>query len=135
MIQPPRQISDAIQPKVNEALDGLKAQNIIADMDRPTDWVRNLVIVENKSGALRLCLDPRRSSSTVWHESIHSGRHEEWLLAREAKRIIVVLLHLEHAMGLETLPSNALRNLLSKRHNAETKRGNIWRHSMCPRHC
>ena len=30
-------------------------QNIIADVDEPTEWVSNLVIVENKSGALRLC--------------------------------------------------------------------------------
>ena len=58
VIQPPRKMY-AFHPKVKEALDGLKAQNIIADMDRPTDWVRNLVIVDNKCGALRLCLDPR----------------------------------------------------------------------------
>ena len=54
VIQPPRKILYAIQPKVKEALDGLKVQNIIADVDRPTDWVSNLVIVEKKSGALRL---------------------------------------------------------------------------------
>ena len=38
-------------------LDKLKDQNIIADFDKPTEWVSNLVIVEKKSGALRLCLD------------------------------------------------------------------------------
>ena len=53
-IQPPRKIPYAIQPKVKKALDGLEAQNIIADVDRPTDWVSNLVIVEKISGALRL---------------------------------------------------------------------------------
>ena len=58
-IQPPRKIPYAIQPKVKEAFDGLKAQNTIADVDRPTDCVSNLVIVEKKSGALRLGLDPR----------------------------------------------------------------------------
>ena len=50
VIQPPRNIPHSIQPKVKEALDGLKAQNIIADEDIPTDWVSNLVIVEKKSG-------------------------------------------------------------------------------------
>ena len=49
------------------------------------------------------------------------------LLAREAKRRIVVLLllHVQHVMGQERLPSNALRNLLRKRNNAEMKLGNI----------
>ena len=54
MIQPPRKIPYAIHPKVKETLDGLKAQHIIADVDNPTDWIIDLVIVENESGALRL---------------------------------------------------------------------------------
>ena len=40
VIQPPRKIPYAIQPK--EALDGVKDQNIIADVDRPTDWISKL---------------------------------------------------------------------------------------------
>ena len=68
VIQPSRKIPYAIQPKVKEALDGLKAQNIIADVDRPTDWVSNLVIVEKKSGALRLCLDPRPLNVAIKRE-------------------------------------------------------------------
>ena len=46
VIQPPRTIPYAIQPKLKEALDRLKVQNIIADVDKPTEWVSNLVIVE-----------------------------------------------------------------------------------------
>ena len=68
VIQPPPKFPYAIQPKFKEALDGLKAQNIIADVDRPTDWVSNLVIVENKSGALRLCLDPRPLNVAIKRE-------------------------------------------------------------------
>ena len=41
VIQPPRKIPYAIQPKVKEAFRGLKAQNIIADVDRPTDCFSN----------------------------------------------------------------------------------------------
>ena len=51
VIQPQWKIPYVTQPKLKEALDGLKAQNIIAVVDRPTDWVSNLVIVERKSGA------------------------------------------------------------------------------------
>ena len=56
-------------------------------------------------------------------------------MTRVAKRRIIVLLHVQHAMEQETLPSNALWNLLRKQNNAETKQGNIWRHSRSPRHC
>ena len=58
-----------------------------------------------------------------------------WHVKLSEESSYYILLHLQHAMGQETLPSNALRKLLSKRNNAETKRGNIWRHSMSPRHC
>ena len=59
VIQPPRNIPYGIQPNLKEALDRLKVQDFIADVDNLTEWVSNLVIVEKKSGALRLCLDPR----------------------------------------------------------------------------
>ena len=58
VIQPPRKIPYAIQSKVKEALD----------VDRPTDWVSNLVIVENKYGALILSLDPRTLNVAIKRE-------------------------------------------------------------------
>ena len=59
VIQPPRRIPYATQPKLKKALDELKGRNIIADVDKPTEWVSNIVIVEKKNGSLRLCLDPK----------------------------------------------------------------------------
>ena len=49
-------------------LDKLKDQNIIADIYKPTEWISNLVIVEKKSGALRLCLDPRLLNAAIKRE-------------------------------------------------------------------
>ena len=68
VIQPPRKIPYAIQPKLKEALDRLKVQNIITDVDKPTEWVSNLVIVEKKSGALKLCLDPQPLNAAIKRE-------------------------------------------------------------------
>ena len=45
-----------------------KDQNIIADIDKPTEWVSNPVMVEQKSGALRLCLDPRPLNAAIKRE-------------------------------------------------------------------
>ena len=34
-------------------------------MDQPTNWVHKLVIVEEKNGSLRLCLDSRDLNKAV----------------------------------------------------------------------
>ena len=68
VIQPPRKIPYAIQPKLKEALDQLKVQNIIAGVDKPTEWVSNMVRVEKKSGAPRLYLDPRPLNAAIKRE-------------------------------------------------------------------
>ena len=59
IIQQLRRIPYATQPTLKKTLDVLKAQNIIADVDKPTEWVSNIVIVEKNNGSLRLCLDPK----------------------------------------------------------------------------
>ena len=46
VIQQPRRIPYATQPKLKKTLDALKAQNIIADVDKLTELVSNIVIVE-----------------------------------------------------------------------------------------
>ena len=60
IIQQPCRILYAMQPKLKKTLDVLKEQNIIMDVDKPTEWVCNIIIVEKKNGSLRLCLDPKR---------------------------------------------------------------------------
>ena len=71
VIQPPRKIPYATQPTLKVVLDKLKDQNIIADVDKPIEWVSNLFIVEKKSGALRLS----RSSTTKRSHQARAARH------------------------------------------------------------
>ena len=40
----------------------------MADVEIPTDWVNNLVIVEKKNNALRLCLDPKPLNAVIKRE-------------------------------------------------------------------
>ena len=56
VIQQPCRIPYATQPKLTKTLDVLKEQNIIVDVNKPTEWVSNIVVVEKKNGSLRLCL-------------------------------------------------------------------------------
>ena len=68
VIQQPRRIPYATQPKLKKTLDALKEQNIVADVDKPTEWVSNIVIVEKKNGSLRLCLDPKPLNEAIKRE-------------------------------------------------------------------
>lgn len=43
--------------KLKEKLNQMECDRIIAIVDKPTNWVNSLVIVEKKDGSLRLCLD------------------------------------------------------------------------------
>jgi hypothetical protein len=46
-------------PALKQTLENLEKQGVIADVDKPTEWVHNLVITEKKNGSLRVCLDPK----------------------------------------------------------------------------
>lgn len=64
-IQPPRKVPLSLIPKLKETLDNLTKSGVISKLDRPTDWVNSLVIVEKKDGSLRLCLDPKNLNNAI----------------------------------------------------------------------
>lgn len=66
--EPPRRVPFALQDRLKLKLDSMEQQGVIVKMDRPTDWVHNLVIVEKKDGGLRICLDPRNLNQAIKRE-------------------------------------------------------------------
>ena len=42
--------------------------NIIADVDEPTEWVHNIVVIEKKDKQLRICLDPKPLNAVILRE-------------------------------------------------------------------
>ena len=68
VIHPPRHVPLTLQPRLKEALDNMERLGVIVKRDEPTDWVNSLLIVEKKSGALRLCLDPRDLNQWIKRE-------------------------------------------------------------------
>ena len=68
VIQTPRRIPYAKHDKLKQTLDRLQAQGIVADVNKPTDWVSNLVIVEKKDKSFRLCLDPKPLNTAIKRE-------------------------------------------------------------------
>lgn len=59
-IQMFRRIPQALNSRVKNKLDDLERQGIIRKVEKPTEWLNPLVIVEKKNGDLRLCLCPKK---------------------------------------------------------------------------
>ena len=68
VIQAARTFPYAKQQKLKETLIRLEEKMIIANVDKPTDWVNNLVVTEKKNGSMRVCLDPRPLNKAIKRE-------------------------------------------------------------------
>ena len=68
VVQPARKIPFSKLELLKRHLTKLEEQNIIAPVDKPTDWVSNLVITEKKNGKLRICLDPKPLNRAIKRE-------------------------------------------------------------------
>ena len=65
----PRRIAVALRPKLREALDDLVAQDVIAPVTTPTEWISSIVAVPKKNGKLRICLDPKDLNRAIQREN------------------------------------------------------------------
>ena len=67
VIQPPRRFPYTHLKKLKTTLEKMENQEIVASVDKPTDWVSNLTVVE-KNGTLRVCLDPKLLNEAIKRE-------------------------------------------------------------------
>ena len=68
VVSPVRRIPVSLTVKVKHELDHLSAKNVITPVQQPTDWVSNLVVTMQKSGDLRVCLDPQELNKALKRE-------------------------------------------------------------------
>lgn len=68
VVNPPRRVPLALTGKLKQSITHLEQQGIVSRVDRPTNWVHNLVIAEKTNGELRLCLDPKDLNLAVKRE-------------------------------------------------------------------
>ena len=68
VISPPRRISVALKDRVNKEIDRLTQIGVIAPVDQPTRWVSQMVASSKKSGAMRICIDPRPLNKALKRE-------------------------------------------------------------------
>ncbi|GBN62739.1 Uncharacterized protein K02A2.6, partial [Araneus ventricosus] len=91
VIHPPRRVPQALQPKLKETLDKLEKEKIVSKVNKPTDWVQSLVIVEKPNGNLRLCLDPRDLNKVIKFEHYRIPSADDIINSLEGKKIFSVV--------------------------------------------
>ena len=91
VVHPPRKVPAALRNTLLQELQRLEKDKIIEKVDHPTNWVNSLVIVEKKSGGLRLCLDPRDLNKAIKREHYQLPTIEEIVSRQSGNRIFSVL--------------------------------------------
>lgn len=67
-VQPIRRIPHALHSRVKDKLESLEKLGIIRKVEKPTEWLNPLVIIEKKNSDLRLCLDPKYLNDVIQRE-------------------------------------------------------------------
>ncbi|GFU11707.1 retrovirus-related Pol polyprotein from transposon 297 [Trichonephila clavipes] len=91
VIHSPRRVPLALQPKLKSTLDRLEKEGIVSKVNKPTDWVQSLVIVEKPNGNLRLCLDPRDHNKVIKREQYQIPCTDDIISRLEGKKIFSVV--------------------------------------------
>lgn len=68
VIHAPRPVPAAIRDQVKKELDHLQRCNIIAPVQKPTEWVNSMVCVRKKNGRVRICIDPTDLNKAIQRE-------------------------------------------------------------------
>ena len=65
VVHAPRRLPIAIRELVQEKLDEMEADDIIAKVAEPTLWASSMVVVRKKNGDVCVCIDPRDLNKAV----------------------------------------------------------------------
>ena len=66
VVMPPRQLPIAIQDRVKKELDDMERKEIIAKVERPTEWVSAVVAAKKKDrDEIRICIDPQNLNKAI----------------------------------------------------------------------
>ena len=65
---PPRKVPYLLKDKLKKEVDRMERNDIINQVDEPTDWVKSMVIVEKRDVRLRICLDPHDLNKAIKRE-------------------------------------------------------------------
>ena len=76
-----RRIPIPLRHKVEQELKQMEVTGVISKVDQPTDWCAGMVVVQKKSGGVRICVDLKPLNPNVLRE-VHPMPHVEDTLAQ-----------------------------------------------------
>ena len=92
VIHPPRKVPIALRDKLEKELERMESLEVIAKVTEPTDWVNSIATPEKqRTGALRVCLDPRDLNQAVKREHYPLPTLEELTLMLSDAKYFSVL--------------------------------------------
>ena len=91
MIQPPRRVPMNLHAWLSGKLNEMERDSIIVKVDSPTDWVHNIVVVENKNGDRRICLDLKDLIQAIRREHFQIPTYEDVVSRLASKRFFTIL--------------------------------------------
>ena len=68
VIQHCREVPYALYDNLNQTVSDIGEKGIVTSVDKPTDWVHNLVITEKRDGRMRVCLVPKQLNKAIKRE-------------------------------------------------------------------
>ena len=91
VIQPPRRVPMNLHAWLSGKLNEMERDSIIVKVDSPTDWVHNIVVVENKNGDRRICLDLKDLIQAIRREHFQIPTYEDVVSRLASKRFFTIL--------------------------------------------
>ena len=61
-------VQQALRARLQESLDDLVCQEVLAPVSEPTLWISSMVVMPKQNGNLRICLDPKDLNCAVLSE-------------------------------------------------------------------
>ena len=69
----------------------MEKHKVIQKINKPADWVHNLVIVEKKDESLRRCLDPREFNKAIKRENVQIPTVKDVTCRLSGKKVLTVI--------------------------------------------
>ena len=87
----PRRVHVPLRERLEETLDDLVQQDILATVTEPTPWINSMVVVPKKDGKLRICLDPKDLNLAIQREHYPLPTIEEIATRLHGAKLFTVL--------------------------------------------
>lgn len=94
VFKPARRIAIPLRVRVKKELQRMVERGIIEKVDGPVERASNLVIVEKKNNALRLCIDPQDLNNDILNENYQIPAFDT-LMAKLSGKIFFTVLDLK----------------------------------------